>query len=156
MMREEVPRLRVIPFIYGGDDGHLESILALATRFNLHPAHTYSVVRHRDVAALVRLALNGVTDGRIVNLTDDAPVAVWEMARLAGDPIEGSTVPLGRVCAARETSSNVCGVSGPSTTFGSRSSADGRQSPACRLEVVVNVDPGEQREAPTRGRPVAT
>lgn len=83
-----------LPFVYGDGDGHLDSMPALAARFDLHPAHTYSVAHHRDVAALVRLALSGAADGRIVNLTDDAPVTVWEMARLVGDPIEGSTAPL--------------------------------------------------------------
>ena len=83
-----------LPFVYGEGDGHLASIPALAPRFGLHPAHTYSVAHHRDIAAAVRLALTGVMDGRIVNLTDDAPVTVFEMAHLAGQPIEGSAEPL--------------------------------------------------------------
>ena len=83
-----------LPFVYGEGDGHLASMPALAARFGLHPAHTYSVAHHRDVAAAVRLALTGVMDGRIVNVTDDAPVPVFEMARLAGQPIEGSAEPL--------------------------------------------------------------
>lgn len=84
-----------LPFVYGEGDGHLASISALAPRFGLHPAHTYSVAHHRDVAGLVHLALAGVADGRIVNLTDDAPVTVWEMARLGGgDPLDGSAAPL--------------------------------------------------------------
>jgi len=33
-------------------------------------------------------------DGRIVNVTDGAPVTIFEMARLAGHPIEGSAEPL--------------------------------------------------------------
>ena len=82
------------PFVYGDDDGHLASISALAPRFGLHPAHTYSVAHHRDVAALVRLALTGAADGRVVNLTDDAPATVWEMAELAGAPVEPSAAPL--------------------------------------------------------------
>lgn len=83
-----------LPFVYGDGDGHLASIPRLAPRFGLHPAHTYSVAHHRDVAELVRLALTGAADGRIVNLTDDAPVTVWEMAELAGDPVEPSAAPL--------------------------------------------------------------
>lgn len=43
---------------------------------------------------MVRLALTGAADGRVVNLTDDAPVTVWEMAELAGDPVEASAAPL--------------------------------------------------------------
>ncbi len=87
-----------LPFVYGeGDgegDGHLGSIGALAQRFGLHPAQTYSVAHHRAIAAAVRLALTGVMDGRIVNVTADAPATVFEMARLAGQPIEGSNEPL--------------------------------------------------------------
>lgn len=83
-----------LPFVYGDGDGHLASIATLAPRFGLHPAHTYSVAHHRDVAVLVRLALGGAADGRIVNLTDDAPVTVWEMAELAGDPVQASAAPL--------------------------------------------------------------
>lgn len=83
-----------LPFVYGDDDGHLSSIVTLAPRFNLHPAASYSVAHHRDVAALVRMALEGTTDGRVVNLTDDAPVTVWEMARLAGGSLAESAEPL--------------------------------------------------------------
>jgi nucleoside-diphosphate-sugar epimerase len=83
-----------LPFVYGDGDGHLASMPTLASRFGLHPAHTYSVMHHRDVAAIVRLALSGTMDNRIVNATDDAPVTVYEMTKLAGDPIEESAEPL--------------------------------------------------------------
>jgi UDP-glucose 4-epimerase len=83
-----------LPFVYGEGDGHLESMPALARRFGLHPAHTYSVAHHRDVAAAVRLALSGALDGRIANVADDAAVTVFEMAQVAGQPIEGSSEPL--------------------------------------------------------------
>lgn len=82
------------PFVYGEGDGHLASLSVLARRFGLHPAQTYSVAHHRDIAVAVRLALTGVLDGRIVNVTDDASATVFEMARLAGQPIEGSNEPL--------------------------------------------------------------
>jgi len=90
-----------LPFVYGDGDGHLASMPALATQFGLHPAHTYSVAHHRDVAAAVRLALTGVMDGQVVNLTDDAPVSVYEMTELAGEPIEGSAAPLANPWAGR-------------------------------------------------------
>ena len=83
-----------LPFVYGDGDGHLESMPALAPRFGLHPAHTYSVAHHRDVAVAVRLALAGAMDERIVNITDDAPLTVYEMAAFAGAPIDGSAEPL--------------------------------------------------------------
>lgn len=84
-----------LPFVYGEDDGHLASIPALAPRFGLHPAQGWSVAHHRDVAAAVRLALTGALDERIVNVTDDGTaVSVFEMTRLAGAPIEGSSAPV--------------------------------------------------------------
>ena len=83
-----------LPFVYGDGDGHLASLAALAERFGLHPAHTYSVVHHRDVATVMRLALAGNMDRRIVNVTDDAPVTVYEMTVIAGNPIAGSAEPL--------------------------------------------------------------
>lgn len=83
------------PFVYGEGDGHLASMSVLAPRFGLHPAQSYAVAHHRDIAAAVRLALSGVMDGRVVNVTDGgAPVTVYEMARLSGHPVEGSAEPL--------------------------------------------------------------
>jgi UDP-glucose 4-epimerase len=90
-----------LPFVYGDGDGHLASIATLAPRFGLHPAHTYSVAHHRDVAVMVRIALAGTADGRIVNLTDDAPVTVWEMAHLAGGSVDESDEPLANPWAGR-------------------------------------------------------
>jgi nucleoside-diphosphate-sugar epimerase len=90
-----------LPFVYGDGDGHIESIPTLAARFGLHPAHTYSVAHHRDVAIAVRLALTGAMDGRIVNITDDAPVTVYELSEYAGDPLEGSAAPLANPWAGR-------------------------------------------------------
>jgi hypothetical protein len=67
----------------------------MAPRFGLHPAHTYSVAHHRDIMTAVALALSGVMDRRIVNIADDRPVTVYEMAELAGTPLaEGSSEPL--------------------------------------------------------------
>jgi nucleoside-diphosphate-sugar epimerase len=84
-----------LPFVYGEGDGHLASIRTIAPQLGLHPAQSYAVAHHRDIAAAVRLALTGAMDGRIVNVTDGAsPVTIFEMARLAGQPIEGSAEPL--------------------------------------------------------------
>ena len=82
------------PFVYGEGDGHLASIPVLTKQFGLHPAQTYSLAHHRDIAGAVRLALTGVMDGRIVNVTDDSPTTVYELALLAGQPLEGSNEPL--------------------------------------------------------------
>jgi UDP-glucose 4-epimerase len=89
------------PFVYGDGDGHLAMMPTLAPRFGLHPAHTYSVIHHRDVMTAVNLALSGSMDGRIVNITDDAPVSVFEMAELAGSPLPGSSEPLDNPWAGR-------------------------------------------------------
>ncbi|EHN12995.1 UDP-glucose 4-epimerase [Patulibacter medicamentivorans] len=90
-----------LPFVYGDGDGHLAMMPAMAPRFGLHPAHTYSVAHHRDVKAAVDLALSGTIDGRTVNIADDAPVTVFQMAELAGDPIDGSAEPLANPWAGR-------------------------------------------------------
>lgn len=84
-----------LPFVYGEGDGHLASLHTLAPQFGLHPATSYSVGHHRDIAGAVRLALTGAMDGRIVNVTDGgAPVTIYEMTRLAGRPVDGSNAPL--------------------------------------------------------------
>src|SRR5947209_13067233 len=90
-----------LPFVYGDGDGHLAVIPTLAPRFGLPPAHTYSVAHHRDIMTAVDIALSGTMDGRIVNITDDRPVTVYEMAELAGNPLEGSTEPLANPWAGR-------------------------------------------------------
>ena len=83
-----------LPFVYGDGDGHLASLAGLAERFGLHPAHTYSVAHHRDIAKVIGLALAGNMDGRIVNVTDDAPFSVYEMTLIAAVPISGTAQPL--------------------------------------------------------------
>jgi len=90
-----------LPFVYGDGDGHLAMIPALAPRFGLHPAHSYSVAHHRDIMTAVDLALSGAMDQRIVNITDDRPVTVYEMAELAGNPLRGSAEPLANPWAGR-------------------------------------------------------
>ena len=47
--------------------------------------------RHHDRG---RIAPNGAMDHQIVNITDDGPVTVYEMAELVGNPLEGSAEPL--------------------------------------------------------------
>ena len=81
-------------FVYGDGDGHLESIPPIVARFKWHPAKTLSLVHQRDVAHAVELALTGAMDGHIVNICDDAPATLYEMASLVGSPIEPSAEPL--------------------------------------------------------------
>ena len=83
-----------LPFVYGDRDGHLAMIPTMAPRFGLHPAHTYSVAHHRDIMTAVQIARSGAMDRQIVNITEDRPVTVYEMAELAGHPLQGSAEPL--------------------------------------------------------------
>ncbi|MFK4548031.1 UDP-glucose 4-epimerase [Streptomyces tendae] len=83
-----------LAFVYGDDDGHLQSAPKLLGSWNWHPAKTLSLVHHQDIATAVRLALTGAMDGRTVNITDDAPATVLEIARLLGAEYKGSAEPL--------------------------------------------------------------
>lgn len=82
------------PFVYGDGDGHLEALPGLARALELHPATRLSTIHHRDIAAAVMLALDGVFDGRIVNITDEAPTSIYELASLVGEPLAPSSEPL--------------------------------------------------------------
>lgn len=81
-------------FVYGDADGHLQSAPGLLGAWGWHPAATMSLVHHRDIATGVLLALDGAMDGRIVNLTDDAPTSVAEISRLVGADYPESNSPL--------------------------------------------------------------
>jgi nucleoside-diphosphate-sugar epimerase len=83
-----------LAFVYGDADGHLQSAPALLTAWNWHPAQTMSLVHHRDIATAVQLALTGAMDGRTVNITDDAPASVFEIAALIGADYKTSAEPL--------------------------------------------------------------
>lgn len=50
-----------------------------------------SLIHHRDVAAAIRLALTGAFDGRVVNITDDAPMSLYELVEIAGGAMEPSS-----------------------------------------------------------------
>lgn len=81
-------------FVYGDQDGHLEELPRLLERFKMHPAQRMSMVHHRDIATAMTLALTGAMDGRIVNITDDAPTSIYELVSLAGGTMEPSSEPL--------------------------------------------------------------
>ena len=81
-------------FVYGDGDGHLASVPPIVARFKWHPAKTFSLVHQRDVAGAIEFALSGAMDGYIVNICDDAPTTLYEMASLIGSPIEPSSEPL--------------------------------------------------------------
>jgi nucleoside-diphosphate-sugar epimerase len=81
-------------FVYGDGDGHLESLPALAAGGRWHPAQRMSMIHHRDIAAIMSLALEGRMDGKIINVVDDAPTTIYELVTLAGGSIEPSSEPL--------------------------------------------------------------
>lgn len=81
-------------FVYGDSDGHLQSAPGLLESWGWHPAATMSLVHHRDIAAAMLLALDGRFDGNTVNLADDAPTTVAEIARLVGADYPESNAPL--------------------------------------------------------------
>jgi nucleoside-diphosphate-sugar epimerase len=60
----------------------------------LASAQTFSLAHQRDVARAFELALTGAMDGRIVNIADDAPSTLYDMARAVGVTIESSAQPL--------------------------------------------------------------
>ena len=81
-------------FVYGDGDGHLQSAPGLLGSWGWHPAATMSLIHHRDIATAMQLALTGAMDGRIVNLTDDAPASVYEIARIVAADYPESAEPL--------------------------------------------------------------
>ncbi|MGC9154533.1 MAG: NAD-dependent epimerase/dehydratase family protein [Ferrimicrobium sp.] len=81
-------------FVYGDGDGHLQSAPGLLGSWGWHPAATLSLIHHRDIATAMQLALTGVLDRRIVNLADDAPTSVYEIARIVGTDYPTSAQPL--------------------------------------------------------------
>lgn len=81
-------------FVYGDGDGHLQSAPGLLGSWNWHPAQTMSLIHHRDIASAVQLALTGAMDGHVVNLADDAPASVYEIARVVGADYPESAAPL--------------------------------------------------------------
>jgi UDP-glucose 4-epimerase len=83
-----------LAFVYGDGDGHLEAAPKLFARTKWHPAQTLSMVHHRDVGVAMGLALQGVMDGRVVNITDEAPTTAYEIAQIVGDPMEPAAEPL--------------------------------------------------------------
>lgn len=83
-----------LPFVYGDGDEHLAAVPAIVARLKWHPAQNFSLAHQRDVARAFELAVTGAMDGRIVNIGDDAPSTLYDMARAVGVTIEGSNHPL--------------------------------------------------------------
>jgi nucleoside-diphosphate-sugar epimerase len=82
------------PFVYGDEDGHLEALPQYAKAGKWHPAMRMSTIHHRDIATAMNLALTGAMDGHIVNISDDAPTSIYELAQLVGGQLDSSAEPL--------------------------------------------------------------
>lgn len=82
------------PFVYGDRDGHLEELPRHAIAGKWHPAKRISTIHHRDIATAIQLALDGAFDSRIVNISDEAPTSIHELAQLVGETLEPSSEPL--------------------------------------------------------------
>ena len=82
------------PFVYGDGDGHLEMLPKHVESAGWHPAMKISTIHHQDILTAVKLALKGVMDQRIVNITDDATLSIFELLKLVGETMESSCEPL--------------------------------------------------------------
>ena len=78
------------PFVYGDGDGHLEMLPKHLVASGFHPANRMSTIHHRDIATAMGLALAGTFDRRIVNISDEAPTTVYELAGLVGEKMDPS------------------------------------------------------------------
>ncbi|RXK83165.1 NAD-dependent epimerase/dehydratase family protein [Filimonas effusa] len=82
------------PFVYGDADGHLESLQGHAIAGKMHPAMKISTIHHLDIATAMNVVLAGAMDRRIVNITDEATLSVYELIQIAGGKMEPSAEPL--------------------------------------------------------------
>lgn len=82
------------PFVYGDGDGHLEELPKHIVAANFHPAMRMSTIHHRDIYSAIEMALQGVMDGRVVNIADEAPTTLYELLQLVGETMPPSAEPL--------------------------------------------------------------
>lgn len=82
------------PFVYGDGDGHLEELPKHVIAAKYHPAMRISTIHHRDIYTAVMMALDGIMDGRIVNISDEAPTSIYELLSIVGETMVSSSEPL--------------------------------------------------------------
>ena len=80
------------PFVYGDGDGHLQALPKHVSTW--HPAQRMSTIHHRDIAQAITMALKGDFDRRIVNLADEAPTSIYELAGMVGSRLAPNSEPL--------------------------------------------------------------
>lgn len=82
------------PFVYGDGDGHLEELPKHVVAAEFHPAMRMSTIHHRDIYTAIIMALQGIMDGRVVNIADEAPTTLYELLQLVGETMTSSAEPL--------------------------------------------------------------
>jgi len=82
------------PFVYGDGDGHLEELPKHIIAAKFHPAMRMSTIHHRDIYTAIMMAVDGIMDGRIVNISDEAPTSLYELLNVAGATMASSSEPL--------------------------------------------------------------
>jgi len=58
---------------------------------DFYPANRMSTIHHRDIATDMELALTGKFDGRIVNISDDAPTTIFELVEVLCETMTSSS-----------------------------------------------------------------
>ncbi|WP_343524053.1 NAD(P)-dependent oxidoreductase [Pedobacter sp.] len=82
------------PFVYGDGDGHLEELPKHVVAAKFHPAMRMSTIHHRDIYTAIMMALQGIMDGQVVNIADEAPTTLYELSQVVGKPMASSAAPL--------------------------------------------------------------
>lgn len=82
------------PFVYGDGDGHLEELPKHVIAAKFHPAMRMSTIHHRDIYTAIMMALNGIMDSSIINISDEAPTSLYELLKITGGSMPSSSDPL--------------------------------------------------------------
>ncbi len=80
------------PFVYGDGDGHLDELPKYVGQW--HPAKRMSTIHHRDIFTAIELALSGKFQDLTVNVSDDAPLSIFELLAVTGTALASSAEPL--------------------------------------------------------------
>jgi nucleoside-diphosphate-sugar epimerase len=91
-------RVLRLGFVYGDRDPHIEEIIPVLKKWKRHSGSRMHMVHHLDVAqALFLLLYTDGLNGEIFNVSDDAPISLYELADsfgLAADTFESKEGPL--------------------------------------------------------------
>lgn len=91
-------RILRLAFVYGDKDPHIAEILPLLKKLKYHSGSRMHMVHHLDVAQALLLLLNTEgLNGEILNVADDAPITLYELADsfgMAGEVFDSEEAPL--------------------------------------------------------------